>query len=495
MTLTTLKRIFPLLLLTIAYLAWTTPATAQDPTPTPTVTMTETPTASPGASPQPVSRAMYIIQPGDTLYDLAIVFNITLADLIAANSALDANNISVGETIIIPGLEGVDGTLDKKPVLYGDTLRSISRRNQVSEDILRRLNYITSPSELFAGKKLIYPLKDNFTPFTNRVSLAPGQTLLEASILAQTDPSTLIALNALKGGWTALPGDILYAPGEAPAGTGPNGMPAGLIDIKVSPLPMKQGGTASIIVETAPGITLGGNFVNQPLRFFLLEDGKQVALQGIHAMLEAGPYVLTLDVTQPDGTKQTFEQMVVVQPGYYPEDPVLPVEPAFIDPAVNDPELQKVTDLTAPASPQKLWQGIFKNPSVSDPECSTSRYGNRRTYIAEGTDEKFSSFHTGFDFCGGVGLTISAPADGVVIFAGPLTVRGNATIIDHGWGIYSGIWHQSQIDVQVGQTVKAGDVIGLVGATGRVTGAHLHWEVWVNGIQVDPMDWLGNNYP
>jgi murein DD-endopeptidase MepM/ murein hydrolase activator NlpD len=482
--LTTLKRIFPILLLTIAFLAWTTPAIAQDPTPTPTET----------ASPQPGSGAIYIIQPGDTLYALAIVFNVTLADLIAANSSIDANNISVGEKIIIPGLEGVDGILDKKPVLYGDTLHSISRRNQVPEDLLRRLNYITSPSELFAGKQLIYPLKDNFTPFTNRISLAPGQTLLEASILAQSDPSTLVALNGLKGDWEALPGDILYAPGEAPAGTGPNGMPAGLLSIEVSPLPMKQGGTASIIVETAPGITLGGNLAYQPLHFFPLEDGKQVALQGIHAMLDPGPYVLTLEVTQQDGTKQTFEQMVIIQPGYYPEDPILTVEPATIDPAVNDPELQKITDLTAPTSPQKLWQGSFKNPSIF-PDCFTSRYGNRRTYLGQGTSEKFYSFHSGLDFCGGIGLQISAPADGVVIFAGPLTVRGNATIIDHGWGVYSGIWHQSEIDVQVGQTVKAGDVIGLVGGTGRVTGAHLHWEVWVNGIQVDPMDWMENNYP
>jgi len=74
-------------------------------------------------------------------------------------------------------------------------------------------------------------------------------------------------------------------------------------------------------------------------------------------------------------------------------------------------------------------------------------------------------------------------------------VRGNATIIDHGWGIYSGMWHQSKINVEVGQMIKAGDVIGLVGGTGRVTGAHLHWELWVNGIQVDPMDWLENIYP
>ena len=478
MTLTTPRRILPFLLLTIALLASTSPAIAQDSTPTPA----------------PVSGPIYIIQSGDNLSSIASRFGVILNDLLSANNITDANNISVGQQIVIPGLEGVNGILTTEIIGYGDTLHSLSRRNQFSEDLLRQLNHITSPAELYAGVSLVYPQKDNFTPLSKRISLAPGETLLEAALLAQSDPDTLTALNHLPGDWAALPGDILYAPGESSSASGPSGMPSGLVSVDVTPLPMKQGGTAVITVQPAPGVTLGGKLVNMPLHFFPLENGKQVALQGIHAMLDPGPYPLTLEATLPDGAKQTFEQMVVVQSGYYPEDPILSVPDETIDPAVNDPEFQKITDLTAPAGPQKLWQGIFKDPSVYT-DCFTSRYGNRRTYIGQGSDEKYYSFHSGLDFCGGLGLQISAPADGVVVFAGPLTVRGNATIIDHGWGIYSGIWHQSEIDVQVGQTVKAGDVIGLVGGTGRVTGAHLHWEVWVNGIQVDPMDWLENNYP
>lgn len=92
-------------------------------------------------------------------------------------------------------------------------------------------------------------------------------------------------------------------------------------------------------------------------------------------------------------------------------------------------------------------------------------------------------------------MNIYAPAPGVVVFAGPLTVRGNATIIDHGWGIYTGIYHQAEIKVKTGDIVEAGQLIGLIGATGRVTGPHLHWDLFVNGVQVQPLDWLDRPFP
>ena len=92
-------------------------------------------------------------------------------------------------------------------------------------------------------------------------------------------------------------------------------------------------------------------------------------------------------------------------------------------------------------------------------------------------------------------LKIYAAAAGVVVFSGPLTVRGNATIIDHGLGVFSAYYHQEEFKVNVGDKVSQGQLIGIMGHTGRVTGPHLHFEVWVNGIQVQPLDWLNNIYP
>ncbi len=81
------------------------------------------------------------------------------------------------------------------------------------------------------------------------------------------------------------------------------------------------------------------------------------------------------------------------------------------------------------------------------------------------------------------------------MFAGELTVRGNTTYIDHGWGVYTGYLHQSQIFVAPGDRVAPGDVIGMVGGTGRATGPHLHWEVWVGGVPVQPLEWTAAAWP
>jgi len=439
---------------------------------------------------------IYIVVSGDTLGNIATRFNVPLNDLLTANNITDPNNISVGAQLVIPGLQGITGYLITETVAYGDTLKSISRRQQVSEDLLHKLNHITSPAELYAGISLVSAQKEiETTAPPTRFSLSHGETLLEQAVKQHTDPWTLQHLNALRGSWSALPGEVLYSPTPA-QGQQATGLPSAILSAAVNPLPLTQGGTAIIRASAAPGVSLSGILIDRKLDFFSEGDNNYVALQGVHALLEPGVYPLRLEATLPDGSRQSFEQMVVVHTGYYPDDPTLSVEPSTIDPSVTEPENKQIFSLTSIATPQKYWNGLFQTPALwSPPGCYTSKYGNRRTYIANGTEEQIFGFHTGLDFCGGVGLAITAPAAGKVIFTGPLTVRGNATIIDHGWGVYSGFWHQSEIDVQLNQIVQAGDQIGIVGGTGRVTGAHLHWEVWVNGIQVNPLDWLANQYP
>jgi murein DD-endopeptidase MepM/ murein hydrolase activator NlpD len=445
---------------------------------------------------QPVSAQssgpVYIVQSGDTLSFIASRFNVSLADLEAANPNIDPNNLAPGQQLVIPGLEGVSGVLDTEIISFGDSLRSLRRRTQVSDEQLIRLNHLVSPSELYVGTSLIVPKDENQTTLNTRISPSAGESLLEMAVKQNSDPWTLSDLNKLDGTWETIPGDVLYSPTGNNEGNA-TGLPSAFESASIEPLPMVQGATEVIRVKTQDGASLSGTLVDKPLQF-AEDNGDQVALEGVHAMLEPGVYPLRLETTLADGSKQSFEQMVLVTSGNYPNEDILLNDPSTIDPAVTEPEMAQIVSITSPFTSNRYWSGIFSSPAA-DPSCFTSRYGTRRTYKVTNTDITVPGFHSGLDFCGGEGLPITAPAPGRVVFAGPLIVRGNATIIDHGWGVYSGFWHQSQILVKVGDMVEQGQQIGVVGGTGRVTGAHLHWDLWVNGVQVNPLAWLNQAYP
>lgn len=438
------------------------------------------------------SGPVYIVQSGDTLSNIAARFNVTINDLIAANPSLDPNFLSEGQQIVIPGLNDVSGVLETEVVSYGDSLRSLSRRSQVSDEQLRKLNRLVSPSELYVGISLIIPTQTQQESLSTRISSAAGESLLELAVKQGSTPWILSSVNKLSGTWDTLPGDVLYSP-TGNSEENATGLPSAFLSASIDPLPLVQGGTEMIRARAQAGVSISGMLVDMPLHFFPNNDG-EVALQGVHALLEPGVYPLLIEGTLPDGSKQSFEQMVLVKSGDYISEEIPLNDPSTLDPAVTEPELNNIIALTGPATATRYWSGTFSSPAV-DPNCFTSRYGTRRTYKVINSDIELPGFHSGLDFCGGEGLQIFAPAPGRVVFAAPLTVRGNATIIDHGWGVYSGFWHQSQLFVNVGDVVEQGQVIGLVGGTGRVTGAHLHWEVWVNGIQVNPLDWLNQAYP
>ena len=449
------------------------------------------------ASAQTVEGPVYIVQPGDTLSLIAARFNVPLADLMNANGISNPDLLSAEQELVIPGLEGISGVLVTEFVQFGNSFRSLSRRTQIAEPTLRRLNRLVSPTELYVGVSLIVPQQTGVEQLTSRITPATGESLLELAVKGNTNPWALAEINQLNGTWGAIPGDVLYATGNESGATA-SGLPAVFEDAVVSPLPLKQGGTAVMRVQVPEGVTVGGMLVDHTLRFFPDTDGTQVALQGVHALLEPGAYPLRLEATLPDGSVQSFEQLVLVISGGYPDDPLLYVDAGTIDPTVIEPEDQRIEETVQEATPQKLWSGFFGTPAALYAESTyfTSRYGSRRQYIGLESDLTYQGFHTGLDFGGGTGLPITAPAAGRVVLTAPdQIVRGNATVIDHGWGVYSGFWHQSEFQVQVGDMVSAGQIIGLVGNTGRGTGAHLHWELWVNGVQVDPLDWLQQEYP
>jgi murein DD-endopeptidase MepM/ murein hydrolase activator NlpD len=165
----------------------------------------------------------------------------------------------------------------------------------------------------------------------------------------------------------------------------------------------------------------------------------------------------------------------------------LKVAPEFVDPPpamaeriAGDTAL--LSNVYAHSAAERLWKTPFIRPV---PDRANSRFGTRS--IING---KPRNPHTGTDFLSASGVRIKAPNSGRVVVARDLYFSGNTVVIDHGLGVFSLLAHLSQIDVKEGQTIDAGEIVGLVGATGRVTGPHLHWALRAAGARVDPLSAL-----
>ncbi len=148
-------------------------------------------------------------------------------------------------------------------------------------------------------------------------------------------------------------------------------------------------------------------------------------------------------------------------------------------------DAEKVAKAKANGSTIPLWESRFSMPL---PGQAAKSFGKQR--IING---KLNYTHSGVDISGETGTPIHAPAAGRVVFSGALIVPGNTVILDHGLGLYSSLVHMSKTSAEVGQLVKAGDVVGYVGETGFATGPHLHWTLTVHGNIVDPEYLIAND--
>lgn len=144
------------------------------------------------------------------------------------------------------------------------------------------------------------------------------------------------------------------------------------------------------------------------------------------------------------------------------------------------PELEAIAAARARGSDSSGWRQPFIWPATGR---VSGIFGSQRIYAGEP-----GAFHSGVDVAGPVGAPVLAPADGVVILAAqtPFSLEGNLLMIDHGMGLNSAFLHLSSIDVKDGDRVQQGQQIGRIGATGRVTGPHLHWSMKWNDARIDP---------
>ena len=203
---------------------------------------------------------------------------------------------------------------------------------------------------------------------------------------------------------------------------------------------------------------------------------------GVDVETTPGAYPLTIDATTADGKPLHASMQIPVGAAKY-RTGTLTVAPNFVEPdAATQKEIAADKELKdrifAHSADSPEWSGDFAKP-VNEP--ATDSFGTRRTF-----NGKLASVHRGMDFRAPSGTPVAAANSGTVVLAQKLFYEGNCVVIDHGLGFTTIYMHLSRIDVTAGQQVRKGEHLGLSGATGRVTGPHLHFAARWQGAYLDP---------
>jgi murein DD-endopeptidase MepM/ murein hydrolase activator NlpD len=258
------------------------------------------------------------------------------------------------------------------------------------------------------------------------------------------------------------------------------------IAVTARPAVARPGDIVVLTIRTpAPAPSLRVRAFNQPLLTFALDATRSRVLVGIDLETTPGTYSVEIEAGEPPAVERATYRLRVAPRKFRTR--TLTVDEAFVNPPASAVEriareTAELNALWATPNPVKLWDGRFIRP-VKEP--ANSAFGTRT--VLNGQPR---SPHSGADFSSGAGTPIKAPNAGRVVLAGDRYFTGNTVIIDHGLALFSLFAHLSEVAVQEGDIVGTGDVIGKVGATGRVTGPHLHWSVRANGARVDPLSLL-----
>jgi murein DD-endopeptidase MepM/ murein hydrolase activator NlpD len=209
------------------------------------------------------------------------------------------------------------------------------------------------------------------------------------------------------------------------------------------------------------------------------------ALLGVDLEKPAGKYPFTVDLQTAGGEHASCTATVEVAEGHFATEK-LTVKKQFVEPnpeqeARAEAEQKRLRAIYDTVTPERLWAGDFRMPL--DGDFKGSNFGKRRVL-----NGKPGSPHGGTDFPAPAGTPVHAAQAGRVVLAEELYFSGNTVVVDHGLGIYTFYCHFSEIDTKVGETVEAGTLLGKVGATGRVTGPHLHWALEVEHARVNALD-------
>lgn len=408
------------------------------------------------AAAQESAQTIYIVQPGDTLPGIALRYGLTTVELARANGLINPDLIYVGLKLTIP--------------TPSQAAAATSSRSKAAT-VINRLHTVQASETLF-GIALRYGTSMSSLAETNRLNQAgfviPGQQLI-------------------------IPADARSNQAGVAQPTTP--LPAPFTSIEIAPLPLQQGSLLEVTVRAAQPVSLTGQFGAWSIPF--AEDGDHyIGLVGVGAHpvtgVMPGLHSLVITATQANALPTVVTSNLEIHAGHFNSEYIIlsADRQDLLDPTIVNAELTKLNAVWTVFNPQRYWNGLFRVPVDKFIKIS-SPFGTRRSYGGG----PMTSYHEGTDFAVPAGTPVYAPADGVVVIAEQLNVRGNAVVIDHGWGVFSGLYHLSEIKVTPGQQVKQGDLIGLSGNTGLSTGAHLHWDVRIRGLNVDALQFTRLVYP
>jgi murein DD-endopeptidase MepM/ murein hydrolase activator NlpD len=259
-------------------------------------------------------------------------------------------------------------------------------------------------------------------------------------------------------------------------------------ELRLSGSESSQGGLLLVEVKSAQAFAeVKGDWGERSVPFWHETEnaGEERGLLAVDLEKPPGKYELKVTGQTANGERIVCTALVEVKEGRFATEK-LHVGKQFVAPSPEqvkraNEERQRLRDIFDRVTSERLWNGKFRVPL--DGVNTGGNFGKRR--ILNGHP---GSPHGGVDFPAVTGTPVHAAQRGRVVLAEKLFFSGKTVVIDHGLGIYTFYGHLSEMDVKVGDELESGQVLGKVGATGRVTGPHLHWGLTVERARVNPLN-------
>ena len=465
---------------------------------------------------------VHVVQRGENLFRIALLYDLFAEDLAEANGITDSNSLAIGQRLIVPLAADPSQLQVTHVVSAGETLASIAAAYETTINNLMTLNSLVSADLIYVGQELVVEagiaeieptptappvtetevkpapapdpaVRHSFSRFGDPVesfvhTVISGETLFEIGLRYNQTVAALVQANNILDPGLLSVGQRLIIPGiQLPRLA--QDLPAIVDAFTIDPLVFEAGRTGRIELLTNQAAAVSGQFLGQDLRVIEREDGRRHnILVGMAMFTEVAVYPLSLEIQDDSGGSTSIAANLQVISGGYGSQAITIDDSELLSPAVEEEEIALLVRLTDNFTPERSWTNSLSLPAAAP---MNAFFGTLRSY----NGSPFDRYHRGVDFAGAPGTPVLAAADGTVRMADRLNLRGNTVLIDHGWGLHTLYAHQQEIAVELGASVTTGQMIGTVGSTGRSTGPHLHWEVWLNGVTIDPLQWVQEVFP